>query len=307
MKRFLLAMIAVCGLACGGRADDYIVVVFDTSGSMGEYMRTARQSRMTVAQNALVEVLTQVPDTTKVGVVTFNGWIYDLAPVDRGRLEKAIRDASAGGGTPLYQFMKTGADRLLEERAKNVNVGSYKLLVVTDGEASDSKLNEDGSFSDGGFRPGVLRDIVSRGITVDAIGLEMGDGHSLKNQINGRYMRGDDPASLKQSLSKAVAEVGFNGNDALSESAFAEVGNLPEVFVKASIKGLTEYRNHPVGERPMVKVILEDGRVVERPEPGDPAAVAEGGGMSWWMVVLIILGVIFVTIIVLAGCSGNCN
>ena len=305
MRRFLLAMLAICGLTSGVRADDYIVVVFDTSGSMGEYMRTARQTRMTVAQNALVEVLTQVPDTTKVGVVTFNGWIYDLAPVDRGRLEKAIRDATAGGGTPLYQFMKTGADRLLEERAKNVNVGSYKLLVVTDGEASDNNLNNDGSFSDGGFRPGVLRDIVSRGITVDAIGLEMGDGHSLKNMINGRYMRGDDPASLKQSLSKAVAEVGFNGNDALSESAFAEVGNLPEVFVKSSIKGLTEYRNHPIGERPMVKVILEDGRVVEQPEKGDPA-VANEGGVTWWMVALIILGVVFVTLLVIGGC-GNCR
>jgi Mg-chelatase subunit ChlD len=96
-------------------ADDNIVVVFDTSGSMAENMRTVKQSRMKTAQDALVSVLTQVPPTTKVGIITFNGWIYDLQPVDRAKLEEAIRGTSPSGGTPLYGFIKKGNFLALSE------------------------------------------------------------------------------------------------------------------------------------------------------------------------------------------------
>lgn len=286
----LVAAVVLCLTGARVVADDYVVVVFDTSGSMGESMRSAGgQTRMKVAQDALVGVLTQVPPTTKVGVVTFEGWIYDLQAVERAKLEGCIRAARPGGGTPLYQFIKTGADRLLVEREKNLNVGSYKLLVVTDGEAQDNNLNADGKFRNGEFKPGYLRDVVSRGIIVDAIGLEMSGGHSLATHINGTYMAGNDPASIQKSLQRSVAEVGFGGKDGVGQEAFDTINQMPEGFAKASIKGLTDFQNHPIGELPPIKVVNPDGTVSMVPNPDN--APPGGGGMAWYWWVLIVLGI----------------
>jgi hypothetical protein len=247
MKKIFLALLT-CLLTFGQSiADDHIVVVFDTSGSMGEYMRSAKQQRMDVAKTALIAVLTQVPSTTKVGIVTFEGWIYDLKIVDKEAVTAAIMRVRSAGGTPLFQYMKIGADRLLAERESQNNVGSYKLLVVTDGEASDPNLNKDRDD-----RPGYTQDIVSRGLLVDVIGLEMKKDHTLRTQINGSYMAGNDANSLQKSLQKSVAEVGFDGKDGVSKEAFEITSEFPEVFSRSAIKGLTTYGNHPIGDLPKI-------------------------------------------------------
>ena len=299
--KFFLTLAVLFGLCAPSFADDNIVIVFDTSGSMGEYMRTAKKTRIAVAQDALVSVLSKVPDTTKVGILTFGGWIYDLQKVDRAKIEEAIRGTRPGGGTHLYSYIKQGADRLLQERQKQGNVGYYKLLVVTDGEAQDANLNGDGEWNDGTFKPGVLKDIINRSIVVDTIALEMRNDHALKNQINGTYMRGDDPSSIEQSLKKAVAEVGFNGKDDVSEAAFKEIGELPDNFVKASISGLTTYQNHPIGEKAPIRVV-KDGVIVEVPDTDGAAQAAGvgggGGGWGWWL--FGGLGVVVLIIIIIA-------
>ena len=300
--RFIYTLVAALAISVCARADDHIVIVFDTSGSMGEHMRAAGKSRMAVAQDALVEVMGKVPITTKVGILTFEGWIYDLQAVDREKVSAAIRGTRPGGGTPLYRYMKTGADRLLQERAKQLNVGSYKLLVVTDGQADDDGLNRDGTWKNGTFRPGYLKDIINRGIVVDAIGLAMSEDHKLKNQINGFYMKGEDPATLQQGLNKAVAEVGFTGKDSGGDEFFAELNQMPETFVKATITGLTDLPNHPIGERAPLRVV-QDGKVVEVAHPDNEAA--QGGGMGWGWWVLIVLGGGVLTIFLIAIITGN--
>lgn len=298
------SVIAFCLLpwAATAIASDNLVVVFDNSGSMGQTMRRARdKTRMDVAQSALIKVLSQVPDTTNVGVIIFNGWLYDLGKVDRTALETAIRGCGPGGGTPLYDFIRQGANRLLEEREKQNNIGFYKLIVVTDGEAQDSDLNSDSTFSDGSLRPGVLRDIVSRGIVVDTVALEMSDDHSLKNQINGVYMRGDDLASIEQSLQQAVAEVGYNGKDGVA-TEFGEI-ELPENFAKAVVGGLTEFRNYPIGEKPMIKVVMPDGTIQQQPDPANSTPTNSHGSIIFWACVA---GIAVIAIAVICCvCSNN--
>lgn len=261
--------------------EDCIVVIFDTSGSMGEKMRTVRKTRMAVAQDALIDVLGSIDDNHKLGLLTFNGWAYDLAKVDKTVLQQAIVACKPSGGTPLYEAIKKGATRLLEERQKNANIGVYKLIVVTDGAATDAGLNDDGKFKNGSIKPGVLKDVIGRGIQVDTIALEISGTHALKDQINGIYMKGDDPESLKKSLSRAVAEIGVGGNDKLTEDAFREIAGLPEEFVTASLKSLTEFRNYPIGEPPPVKVIDESGAIKQASEDAiaenSPKMGATGG------------------------------
>ena len=271
------AVLALLLLATTVTAGDNIVIVFDTSGSMDDYMVTAKASRITVAKEALLSVLEGVRDDTKVGILTFNGWAYDLKRIDKAAVRKAVLGLTANGGTPLYQYIKDGADRLLQERAANNNVGYYKLVVVTDGEAQDSALNRESK--DGERRkPGVIEDIISRGIFIDAIGLEMRRDHALKNQINGRYMRGNNPKDITRSLKSAVAEVGFDGKDGISAAAFAEIADLPDSFVKASLTGLTEFRNYPIGESPLT--------------PGK----ASTGGMPFWAVALLVVCVLCIVV-----------
>lgn len=299
--RYIAALVCSVVFALSAIADDYIVIVFDTSGSMGDIMRGAGKSRMVVAQDALIDVLSKVPDSTQVGVLTFNGWIYDISKVDRPKLATAIRNCKPGGGTPLYRHIKNGATRLLVERQKQNNLGYYKLLVVTDGEASDSDLNKDGIFKDGTVKLSIMNDIIGRGVIVDTIGLDMKGDHTLSKEINGTYMKGDDPASLQKSLNKAVAEVGFKGDDKFSEEIFKELSDLPDSFAKATIDGLTTFHNHPIGELPPIRVVMEDGSVVDHPNPNNSEGVAPSSGLRWYWWVLIVLGGGLVVLFIIAA------
>lgn len=299
MKTLFAALLTLM-MAGSALADDYVVIVFDNSGSMNDTIRSVGKTRMEVAQDALVGVLSKLPDTTKVGILTFSGWIYDIQTVNRPVLEKAIRDTRANTGTPLYEFIRQGATRLLKERQDHGNVGSYKLLVVTDGQANDPDLNKATTFTDGSTRPGVLQDVLNRGITVDAIGLDMGEQHALATQINGAYMRGDDPASLEKAIAKSVAEVGFGQSQDASNEAFREIAELPDEFVISALKGLTSFPNQPIGEKPPVEVVGPDGSVTMQPNPANTPAVAEGGGSSLGMIALLFCGGAFALFIIIA-------
>jgi len=284
----ILALVVMTGVAS---ADDNIVIVFDTSGSMSDSMRSAGgKSRMQVAQDALISVLSKVPKSTKVGVLTFNGWIYDIQPVDQAKLEAAIRATRPSGGTPLYQYIGSGATRLLKERDSQGNAGSYKLLVVTDGAASDDSLNVERTFGDGTPKPGVLQDVLNRGIVIDAIGLDMADKHALSTQINGVYMLGNDPNSLSKAIAKSVAEVGFGSTQDASDEAFKEISELPEEFVLASLKGLTTFANQPIGEKPPLEVKQADGTTMIVPNPANETS----SGPMILLGVVCVLGVIVV-------------
>jgi hypothetical protein len=290
--RFLLALLAALSLAAAARAADYVVIVFDDSGSMDEYMRAARKSRLNVAKEALAATIAQVPPTTHVGLLTFHGWAYDLQPVDQQAFSRALSGVRANGGTPLYEHMKAGADRLLAERAKQGNVGSYKLLVVTDGQATDGGLNRAAKKGDYDF-PGVTREIVNRGLVIDTIGLEMAGDHELKGQINGFYMRGDDPSSLKAGLTKSVAEVGFGGKDGLSNEAFKDIGEMPEAAARTAILGLTDFQNQPVGDPPPMKQVV-NGVMAEL----QSRAAADSTWAAAWIVTFLVVIMAIVSLIV---------
>ena len=64
---------------------------------------------------------------------------------------------------------------------KTVWLRHLQLLVVTDGEANDAGLVD-------GYTP----DIISRGITIDAIGVEMQSRRTLANMVHS-YRNADDP------------------------------------------------------------------------------------------------------------------
>ena len=239
---------------------DNVVVVVDASGSMGANMAGTGRDRMSVAKDALKQVLDQIPDTTHVGILVFprGNWVYPLGPRKESMLAGAIDSIQSGGGTPLGDYMKRGADALLEARKKQFGYGTYRLLVVTDGEAGDARQVE-------AYTP----DIISRGITIDCIGVEMASRHTLATKVHS-YRNANDPESLKQAISEVFAEVAAGDAGQTGEDAFELIADLPEATASAMLKSLSTSGNQPIGESPSM-------RSVESPAP---TPVTYGGGST---------------------------
>jgi len=241
---------------------DNVVVVVDASGSMGANMAGTGRDRMSVAKDALKQVLDQIPDTTHVGILVFprGNWVYPLGPRKESMLAGAIDSIQSGGGTPLGEYMKRGADVLLNARRKQFGYGTYRLLVVTDGEAGDARQVE-------AYTP----DIISRGITIDVIGVEMASRHTLATKVHS-YRNANDPESLKQAISEVFAEVASGDAGQTGEDAFELIADLPEATASAMLKSLSTSGNQPIGEAPSM-------RSVESPSPS-PAPSYSGGTTS---------------------------
>jgi hypothetical protein len=239
---------------------DNVVVVVDASGSMGEPM--GGSTRMSVAKDALKQVLEQIPDTTHVGILVFprGNWVYPLGPRKESMLAGAIDSIQSGGATPLGDYIKRGADALLKARRKQFGYGTYRLLVVTDGEASDREKVE-------AFTP----DIISRGITIDCIGVEMASRHTLATKVHS-YRNANDPESLKQAISEVFAEVASGDAGPGGENAFELIADLPEATASAMLKSLSTSGNQPIGEVPSM-------RAADPPSPS-PAPSYSGGTTS---------------------------
>jgi len=239
---------------------DNVVVVVDASGSMGAPM--GGSTRMSVAKEALKQVLEQIPDTTHVGILVFprGNWVYPLGPRKESMLAGAIDSIQSGGGTPLGEYMKRGADVLLNARRKQFGYGTYRLLVVTDGEAGDARQVE-------AYTP----DIISRGITIDCIGVEMASRHTLATKVHS-YRNANDPESLKQAISEVFAEVASGDAGPGGENAFELIADLPEATASAMLKSLSTSGNQPIGEVPSM-------RAANPPSPS-PAPSYSGGTTS---------------------------
>ena len=163
-----------------------------------------------------------------------------LGPRDDGRLLEALTPIRARGGTPLGQYIKLGADRLLEQRAEQLGYGTFRLLVVTDGEATDGQLTER-----------YVPEVVARGIVLDVIGVDMGQDHTLAAMAHS-YRSAADPGSLKRAIAEVLAEVDPSDRDVADADAFALLEPLSTEAAQAVIDGLKNIDNRPIGRETFV-------------------------------------------------------
>ena len=187
-----------CALAPLSFAGDSVVIVLDDSGSMNERM-SGGVRRIDAAKNAIKVILKQFPVDTKLGLLLLNGdraknhWAIPLQLLSVSQAVGRVESVNADGGTPLGDRMREGADALLQLREKQI-YGNYRLLIVTDGEANDAKLLSL-----------YLPDVLSRGLMVDAIGVDMKQNHSLATRVHS-YRRADDAQALSQAVQEVFAE-----------------------------------------------------------------------------------------------------
>lgn len=238
MKSLILFLLLIPGYASAfENNNNNIVVVFDDSRSMAEQMNNLSEDKLTVAKRSLNSVLKKIPNNSKVGIFALNsGWIYPIQTVEINSISKAINNISANGGTPLGAALKVSADELLKLRQKE-HYGEYRLLILSDGEAGDNDLLEEN-----------LMHVLSRGITVDVIGLDMSEGHSLSNKVN-RYRSADDP----KALSSAIYELIQAENNGQNIDSFSEASAFSDESATAILSVLAENPNHLIGEQPPVQ------------------------------------------------------
>jgi hypothetical protein len=217
---------------------DNVIIILDDSGSMRERMPRDRGTRMDAAKAALEQVIGQIDPKTNVGILLLNGarrnksWLVPFGTLNKDDAIQRIRALQPGGGTPLGEAMRVGADTLLELRSKNF-YGTYRLVVVTDGEASDPQLLAQ-----------FLPDILSRGLLVDAIGVDMKSDHSLATKVHS-YRRANDLQSLSNAIQEILAEQPQQ-DQAGSDADFALLEALGDVDVSEVLTALAKPNNGPI-------------------------------------------------------------
>jgi uncharacterized protein YegL len=242
---------------------DNVVIVLDCSGSMQKAMRGTRVQKLDAAKVALKEVMATLPMSTQVGLLVFSGgtpgWVMPLGPRQDAAFARAVEALTAGGGTPLGANLKIGADRLLEARQAQYGYGSYRLLVVTDGQATDGNLTEK-------YAPLIL----ARGIAMDVIGVDMDEDHLLARKANS-YRRANDPQALRQAIRDVFAEVGRADGGGTEDEAFAELAGFPAEAAVAVVAALAAPGNEPIGSPPAPSAVASGTAAAPAPQPGPGA------------------------------------
>ena len=164
--------------------------VLDGSGSMG--------GKMDEAKAAIKIFVDTVPEeNVNLGLFVFdsNGTreVVPLSAHNRAQFMAAVNQASPGGGTPLGTSIKTGVGALTAQYKKQLGYGEYRLIVVTDGEASDSIST--------GVKPANRY-----GIPIYTIGFGIGERHELR-QHSVSYRSASNQAELAKALEEAVSEL----------------------------------------------------------------------------------------------------
>jgi len=241
MKKYIFLCLSALVLIFSSQADvntDNVVIVLDASGSMGEPMGNIR--KMDAAKDAIATVLKTVPQSTHIGLLVFSGsnkvesWVYPLGVRDDTDLLAKLRKIHPRGGTPLGKFIKIGADRLLKEKQAQLSYGTFRLLIVTDGQANDKGLVRK-------YTP----DVLSRGIIMDVIGVKMNKAHELA-KVAHSYRSADDPASLTKAIADVLAEVSTASKGAAHDDAFALLDPIPDGVALIMVQALAVANTKPI-------------------------------------------------------------
>jgi len=270
-------------------AQQNVVIIIDDSGSMAVRMQSNRRiTRMTAAQDALIKVLGDLPDNAQVGLLALNSrgpdgnWIIPMGPLDRSAVEQRIASIRANGGTPLGAAMKVALNTLLETRRRQM-YGTYRMLIVTDGEAGDPELVER-------YLP-IAR---ARGFILDVIGVDMSGDHSLATRAN-TYRRADDEASLATAIADVFAETADDSGDA-GQSDYDLLAPLPAEIASVALTTLSQIDNSLVDDEsaPGDVAMTNPRTLIPPPSVTSPGQTAQGGGGTLLGLACVFMLVLFI-------------
>lgn len=171
-------------------------IVFDGSGSMaGEPIEQAKR--------AVAAFIEGAPEDLNIGLYVFDNAGMDgreVAPLGRGgeqrrMLKDQISRIKAGGGTPLGSAIQAGTQALIQQFQKQLRYGDIRLIVVTDGAASDPDLFRSSISFAGAYH-----------VPIYTVGFRIGNGHPLR-QFSEAYFTADDEKELLDAMEETLAEL----------------------------------------------------------------------------------------------------
>jgi uncharacterized protein with von Willebrand factor type A (vWA) domain len=177
--------------------------IIDGSGSMSEALNKQCHgdkrfgSRLEGAKWAITQFISLVPPDVNLGL-----WIFDvngnserlpLGPESRTPFLAAVQKTKAGGRTPLTESIEQAVNRLVQQRDKQLGYGEFRLIVVTDGEATGRPL------------PQAVAYARQRRIPIYTIGLCIGTQHELRKS-SVTYRAADSIEALRRGLEETLAE-----------------------------------------------------------------------------------------------------
>jgi hypothetical protein len=177
--------------------------IVDGSGSMSDSLTKQCRgdkrfsSRLEGAKWAVEQFLPLVPADVNLGL-----WVFDtngnservpLSLDSRGPFLIAVKKIRAGGKTPLTEAIEQGVNRLVQQREKQLGYGEFRLIVVTDGEATGRPL------------PRAVAYARERRVPIYTIGLCLSADHELR-RFSVSYRPADSIEALKLGLEETLAE-----------------------------------------------------------------------------------------------------
>lgn len=287
MAFLIFPEVPVMGAAGVQSGEDNVVILLDGSGSMRHNMSGSAQTRMNTARTALRKVLESINPSTRIGLLVFNSrlqdkWVHPLGPLDRNSLLKSLDMIGPLGGTPLGEYLEKAANSLLEAREKSLGYGTFRMIVVTDGEADDPNAVDR-----------IVPLIMGRGLTMDVIGVDMKQNHTLATKVNS-YRRADDPNALTKALGEVFAEVQSGlGGDGTGHD-FSVLMPIGVEMAAGMIQALDSSGNSPVsasGRNNTAAVPTRTPTTQSRPgsRKSSPAVSGETSGYGLLFIVIMIL------------------
>ena len=166
-------------------------IVFDDSGSMRNDMEGARQ--------ALVQAVKTLPEHDRLGIAALNAGeklaITSVAEAQR-EIETIAEQLRANGVTPLGASIEAARNRLTMDAQRQSGSGLYRMLIITDGVASDhNKMLEE-----------IRTTLNTTPIEMVTVGLKLRSGHALNLPGHTVYVDVDNTDALSEALQKIVAE-----------------------------------------------------------------------------------------------------
>jgi Mg-chelatase subunit ChlD len=158
--------------------------------------------RLRSAKMAAIELVNKLPEEVAIGLYAFDasgeGERVPLGLKNRAAILKAIGKFEAGGATPLNRACIIGTETLVTKRAMQLGYGEFRLIVLTDGQSSDSLTP---------FTRKMQR-LLDKGdsIPLYTIGFQLAGDHALR-QWSVFYQNAQNLEELKKALADATAEL----------------------------------------------------------------------------------------------------